>query len=146
MKPHPKFKHYNIPFKHEFEDVILKALNTDDLERDFNAIMESVIEIKATNPSSTWPHGLTREKNLIDLAWHQREFEAKRSFAWVIEDKASSYLGCLYIYPSIEGDNSADVKWWWRSGTYVNRAKFKENLISWIGGSDWPSLHFLLPK
>lgn len=146
MKPHPKFKDYNIPLNFEFEDVILKALNTDDLERDFNAIMESATEIKAANPSLAWPDGLTREKNLIDLSWHQREFEAKRSFAWVIEDKTSNYLGCLYIYPSIEGEDAADVKWWWRTGIDIDRTKFRENLASWLKGQDWPLLHYKMQK
>lgn len=120
---------------------MLKALNTSDLERDFNAIMESATEVKAANPSSSWLDGLTREKNLIDLAWHQKEFESKRSFAWVVEGKDSSYLGCLYVYPSIEEDNSSDVKWWWRTYTYVDRVKFLQNLTTWISGLDWPSLY-----
>ena len=146
MKPHPKFKRWNIPSEYMLGDVLLKVLTIDDLERDFIAVMESAADIKAKYPSSSWPDGLTRKKNLIDLAWHQREFEARRSFTWVIESKNSHYLGCLYIYPSIAGEASADVRWWWRSGVDVDRQKFRENLKAWISGSDWPTLQYNLPK
>lgn len=145
MRPHPKFKNFNVPAEYGLGDVRLKALSVDDLERDFNAVMESAADIKSVDPSSSWPDGLTREENLIDLAWHQKEFQSRRSFAWVIEDDTSTYLGCLYIYPSIDGDNTAQVHWWWRTGANVNRAKFREDLITWVSGADWPPLDFKFP-
>ena len=92
-----------------------------------------------------WPEGLTREKNLIDLAWHQREFEAHRSFAWVVENTAGDYLGCLYIYPSIAGERSAEVRWWWRSGMSVPKDAFQTHLVQWLASSDWPELTYKLP-
>ncbi|HVW91554.1 MAG TPA: hypothetical protein VHB74_03010 [Devosia sp.] len=122
----------------------LRALSIDDLERDFSAVMESAAAIKAANPGSNWPEGLTKEKNLIDLAWHQREFEARRSFAWVIEDGDGEYLGCLYVYPSIAGETSADVVWWWRSGRATSDQSFRENLLAWLSAGDWPRLDYRL--
>ena len=122
----------------------LKALSIHDLERDFSAIMQSATDIKAANPGSRWPDGLTKEKNLIDLAWHQREFEARRSFAWVIEDADAQYLGCLYVYPSITGEKSADVVWWWRTGVAISRQSFRGHLLDWIAGSDWPRIDYKL--
>lgn len=70
MRPHPQFKAHAIPRTHVLGEFTLKSLSIGDLDRDFEAIMESAAEIKAANPGSTWPDGLTREKNLIDLAWH----------------------------------------------------------------------------
>ena len=142
MRPHPLFKGWPIPAAHALGDFRLKALTIADLERDFSAVMESAVEIKAANPGSTWPDGLTREKNLIDLAWHQREFEARRSFAWVIEDAGGEYLGCLYVYPSIAGERSADVVWWWRTGTVVSRQSFREYLQAWLSDGSWPQLTY----
>ncbi len=101
--------------------------------------MDSAADIKAASPGSSWPDGLTKEKNLIDLAWHQREFEACRSFAWVIENNGE-YLGCLYIYPSIAGEKSADVVWWWRTGAVVSKVSFRKHLLEWVTSSDWPLL------
>lgn len=142
MKPHPLFKGRTIPALHTLGEVTLKALSIADLDRDFSAIMASAADIKAANPGSSWPDGLTKEKNLIDLAWHQREFEARRSFAWVIESPDGAYLGCLYVYPSIAGETSADVIWWWRTGAVAARQSFREHLLEWMSGSDWPRLTY----
>jgi len=142
MRPHPLFKGRSIPTVHRLGEFILRALSVGDLDRDFSAIMESAADIKAANPGSSWPDGLTKEKNLIDLAWHQREFEARRSFAWVIEDVAGDYLGCLYVYPSIAGERSADVIWWWRTGVIVSRPSFRDHLSAWLSSPDWPRLTY----
>ena len=144
MRPHPLFKNRSIPTVHILGNLRLKALSINDLERDFSAVMESAAEIKAANPGSSWPDGLTKEKNLIDLAWHQREFEARRSFAWVIESADGKYLGCLYVYPSIAGERSADVRWWWRKGAVVPNPSFREELLAWLSGDDWPPLSYKL--
>jgi hypothetical protein len=125
-------------------EVRLKALAVADLERDYSAVMASAADIKAGNPGSSWPDGLTPEKNLIDLAWHQKEFEARRSFAWVIESATGDYLGCLYVYPSIAGEAVADVTWWWRTGAVVARRAFREQLLAWLAGSDWPRITYNL--
>jgi hypothetical protein len=144
MKPHPLFKDRRIPPLHRLGAITLRALGVADLERDFSAVMESAAEIKASHPGSSWPDGLTRDRNLIDLAWHQREFEAKRSFAWVMEDEAGAYLGCLYVYPSIAGEAAADVVWWWRSGVTADRAAFRAAVADWLAGEDWPRLTYRL--
>jgi hypothetical protein len=125
-------------------EVTLRALSVDDLDRDFKAVMDSAAEIKAANPTSSWPEGLTRERNLIDLAWHQREFEARRSFAWVIESADGAYLGCLYVYPSIAGETAADVAWWWRTGAVVSRKSFRVLLQKWLADDPWPPLEYRL--
>jgi hypothetical protein len=144
MRPHPLFKNRLIPAAHTLGEFTLKALSISDLERDFSAVMESAAEIKAAHPGSSWPDGLTKEKNLIDLAWHQREFEARRSFAWVIENSDGEYLGCLYVYPSISGEKSADVVWWWRTGAVVSKGPFRNHLLEWVSGGDWPPLTYNL--
>jgi len=145
MKPHPEFIDYNIPAQHKLGDFYLNVLTVADVERDFETVMESVEEIRATYSSSGWPDGLTLEENWLDLAWHQKEFETKRSFTWVIEGANSAYLGCLYIYPSIIGEKSADVKWWWKTGVDVDTDQFRADLSSWLQSEDWPPLNFELP-
>lgn len=145
MRPHPHFKSRPIPPVHRLGEFTLRALSIHDLERDFAAVMESAADIKAANPGSSWPDGLTREKNLIDLAWHQREFEARRSFAWVIEDAAGDYLGCFYVYPSIAGEEAADVVWWWRAGRAPLDRSFDQQVADWLANEPWPRLRYNLP-
>ena len=144
MRPHPLFKDRAIPPVHILGELTLKALSVNDLDRDFSAVMESADDIKAANPGSSWPDGLTKDKNLVDLAWHQREFEARRSFAWVIESRDGDYLGCLYVYPSIAGEQAADVVWWWRTGAVVAALPFREHLLQWLASSAWPTLDYRL--
>lgn len=144
MRPHPNFIKAEIPTEHILGAFHLKALTVNDLVRDFAAVMESATEIKAANPSLTWPDGLTLEKNLIDLAWHQREFEARRSFAWVIEGRDGTYLGCFYVYPSLTGDTCVDVVWWWRTGIVADTHDFRDRVQAWLSGDDWPDLTYNL--
>lgn len=144
MRPHPQFIGWEIPCEFSLGHVQLKALTVDDVDRDFNAIMDNAAELKAANPTMSWPDGLTLEQNLIDVAWHQKEFQSRRSFAWIIEDQNGSYLGCLYVYPSIAGENAADVYWWWRSGTSIDTIAFQRDLLHWLSSDDWPELDFRL--
>ena len=142
MRPHPSFKTRSIPMVHRLGEFTLRALSIHDIERDFSTVIESAADIKAANPRSSWPDGLTKEKNLIDLAWHQREFEARRSFAWVIEDAEGAYLGCLYVYPSIAGEKSAEVTWWWRTGAVAPKPSFRAKLLRWFSSDPWPRLTY----
>ena len=59
-----------------------------------------------------WPAGLTREDNLIDLAWHEREFTARRSFSWIVRDTGGTYIGCFYVFPQIGARRRAEAALW----------------------------------
>lgn len=142
MKPHPAFADREIPENKQLGAFHLKALGVADVERDYEAVMESAADIKATFPHFTWPEGLTLDDNLLDLAWHQREFAAKRSFAWVIEDADGAYLGCAYVYPSIEGDTLAEVWWWWKTGTSPDKTAFRVDFLGWLSQPEWPELDY----
>lgn len=144
MRPHPHFIGWEIPWEFSLGQVTLRALTVSDVDRDFSAVMESSAQLKAANPTRSWPDGLTLKQNLIDVAWHQKEFQSKRSFAWIIQDQNGSYLGCLYVYPSIAGEKTADVYWWWRSGTSIDTTVFENKLRNWLSSDDWPELEFRL--
>lgn len=144
MEPHPDFAEWQIPRDHDLGSVRLRALGVADQDRDYAAVMESAADIRAANPDRTWPDGLTAEENFLDLAWHQREFDCRRSFAWVIEDGEGAYLGCLYVYPSLKGEKAARVRWWWRTGTSTDREAFRADLEAWLAGPGWPRLAYRL--
>lgn len=146
MRPHPLFKDWSIPTVHVLGPFALRVLTVEDVERDFSAVMESAADIRSANPGSNWPQGLTKQDNLLDLAWHQREFESRRSFTWVIEDSGGTYLGCLYVYPSLAGDRSADVAWWWRTGVRAEKRVFRDLLSDWLSGPGWPDLTYELQR
>ena len=79
----------------------LRMLTIHDAVKDFDAVMAAGDRLKGVmEPGDTWPDGLTLEVNLIDLAWHQREFTIGHSFAYtVMNDDESRCLGCGYINP-----------------------------------------------
>lgn len=80
----------------------LRMLRVHDVVKDFDAVISARDRLRgAMEPGATWPDNLTLEENLIDLAWHQREFTIGHSFAYtVMNDDESLCLGCCYLNPS----------------------------------------------
>ena len=110
MKPHPDFATTDFPRSFPLGDHHLTPLVHANVDEDFAAVM-------ATAPLfgdffGDWPNGLTREDNLIDLAWHDREFTTKRSFSWIIRDAENAYVGCFYIFPEIGMRGKATAALW----------------------------------
>ncbi|MFP6743836.1 MAG: GNAT family N-acetyltransferase [Alphaproteobacteria bacterium] len=80
----------------------LRKLTIADLDADFEAVTSSEDHLRGVfGAGNTWPAGLTRERDLADLGWHETEFNLRTSFAYtVISLDESLCLGCVYIYPS----------------------------------------------
>ncbi len=99
----------------------LQPLSIDDLEEDYKAVMESIELLQGTfGTYSSWPSSdLTKRQDLVDLGWHEKEFQRRSSFAYVVEDeRARAYIGCLYIFPSDTKGYDADVYMWLRTSAY----------------------------
>lgn len=96
----------------------LRMLSIDDVEKDFEAVMASAGRLKGLlDPKSPWPDGLTKKEDMIDLAWHEREFTLRHSFAYtVMSADESTCLGCAYIFPSNTPTFDALVYYWARAG------------------------------
>ncbi len=108
-----------VPERLEGDGFFLRMLSVDDVDKDYEAVMASAGRVKGLlDPASPWPDGLTLKDNLIDLAWHQREFALRHSFAYTVmasgEDRC---LGCCYIFPSNAPGYDAAVFYWARAGT-----------------------------
>lgn len=109
-------KDFHPPEKLDCGDFIIRKLTTRDVYLDYIAVISSIDIIKKIRGGS-WPtKDLTVEDDLIDLGWHQREFEYKNSFAFTVMNKdESKCLGCIYFYPpragmsSVKGDDTAEV-------------------------------------
>jgi hypothetical protein len=108
-------KSFKVPEKLETEEFQLRMLTVNDVEKDYDAVMSSIDELKTIWPDSDWPVGLTLEENLIDLGWHQREFLDRRSFAYtVVSLDETRVLGCVYINPTRKRGYDAEVYLWAR--------------------------------
>jgi hypothetical protein len=96
-------------------------LTVNDVVKDYDAVMSSLEHLQRQNVfGGTWPKStLTLEQDLIDLGWHQKEFQTRRSFAYTVMSlDESECLGCVYILPTEKPDVDAVVYLWVRQSEY----------------------------
>ena len=128
---------FEIPFVLETERFRLRMLSVNDVEKDYEAVIESRALLRARG--GDWPRdGFTLEENLADLERHQREFLNREAFAYtVVSLDESRVLGCLYINPAKESD--AEVYMWARQSEHDNGLDevLFQTVKRWIGES-WP--------
>lgn len=122
----------------------LRPLTIHDLESDYEAVMSSIDHLRRTQPfgpDHDWPTPeLSRDQNLIDLGWHQKEFQNRTSFTYTVTDPGESFcLGCVYIYPSDRPSHDAMVMLWIRGSEAATGLDehLLESVRNWIG-CDWP--------
>ena len=132
-----------IPKSLETNRVKIRMLKMSDVVKDYDAVMSSVEHlqnIKPFGPDQKWPIGLTIEQNLIDLGWHQKEFQMSSSFAYTVMcPDERKCLGCLYIDPSTKYGYDAEVYMWIRQSevpTGLDKYLF-DTVKEWIN-TKWP--------
>jgi hypothetical protein len=117
---------FKAPQQLAYDDLIARPLTRQDLEDDLAAVNSSLDIIRQTRGGS-WPsEPLSKDFDLLDLAWHEREFCDSDSFAYVVYDTASRYIGCFYLYPMghrtpLSQDSLAydtDASWWVTASAY----------------------------
>lgn len=137
-----------VPLGLETPEFILRPLTIHDVVRDFDAVMTSADHLRGLmEPDSEWPDGLTLEENLIDLAWHQREFTSRHSFAYtVLAPDGAVCLGCCYINPPADHENDADAFWWARQSRLADGLEQRLGFAfkAWLA-RDWPFAHVAFP-
>lgn len=142
MKNHFKLdKGFDVPFKAEASNFTLSALSIHDVVKDYDAVMTSRDRLwRRFGEVWGWPaENLSFEQDLIDLAWHQKEFELKNSFAYAVKNPdQSKILGCVYLYPSSSNNIDADVWFWARESELQSNLEehIKVFLIDWLN-SRW---------
>ncbi|HET9950408.1 MAG TPA: GNAT family N-acetyltransferase [Candidatus Eisenbacteria bacterium] len=115
-------------------------LTVNDVVKDYDAVMSSVEHCKTVWPGGAWPEGLTLEQNLIDLGWHQKEFQTRRSFAYtVVQPDGAMILGCVYIEPTRRQGYDAEVYLWARQSTLAGGLEDRLYVAvkDWIAAK-WP--------
>jgi len=132
---------FTVPEKLETEEFRLRMLTVHDVVKDYAAVMTSVDHLKTIWPDSGWPsEGLTLEQDLIDLGWHQREFQTRRSFAYIVVTPSESrVVGCVYINPTRKRGYDAAVYLWARQSELAGglEDRLYAAVKSWIA-NDWP--------
>lgn len=136
---------FKVPEKLETPKFLIRKLCAKDVYLDYMAVMSSIDIIRQTR-GGNWPTpDLSFEDDLIDLAWHQREFEHKSSFAYTVMNlDESECLGCLYFYPpgwrkeESEGTD-VDVSFWVTQKAYDQGMypELYQAIKNWLD-KDWP--------
>jgi RimJ/RimL family protein N-acetyltransferase len=131
---------FEIPALLETDRFRLRMLSVDDVEKDYEAVIESR-KLLHTMFGGPWPRpGFTLEENLADLKRHQQEFLNRKAFAYtVVSLDENRVLGCVYINPPETTDSDAVVVMWVRQTEYdkgLDEILFN-TVKDWIT-SDWP--------
>ncbi|MHB1393940.1 MAG: GNAT family N-acetyltransferase [Clostridia bacterium] len=108
-----------VPEKLETEKLRLRMLSTDDVVKDYEAVMTSIEHLQSLcdpDASAIWTkESMTIEEDLRDLERHQREFLTRIAFAYTVMSlDESECLGCVYIDPSHVKEYDAEVYLWAR--------------------------------
>jgi hypothetical protein len=131
---------FQVPATLETKEFRLRMLTVNDVVKDYDAVMSSVGHLKTIWPSSGWPSGLTLEQNLIDLGWHQKEFQMRRSFAYtVVMPDESRVIGCVYINPTRKQGFDAAVYLWARESELSGglETRLHAAVKDWVA-KEWP--------
>ncbi len=132
---------FDVPHVLETERLRLRPLTINDAVKDFEAVITSEERLRTIyDPGGEWPLGLTLEQNIIELGWHQTEFQLRTSFAYtVVSLDESEVLGCFYIYPTRKPGYDAEITMWVRQSRVeegLDEHLF-ETVEPWIAGH-WP--------
>lgn len=133
-------KDFKVPETLETAEFRLRMLTVHDVVKDFDAVTTSVEHLKNIWPGGTWPEGLTLEQNLIDLGWHQKEFQTRRSFAYtVVSLSETTVKGCVYIEPTRKSGYDAEIYLWARQSELSNglESRLYDAVRKWVA-REWP--------
>ena len=131
---------FEVPVTLETNEYRLRMLSINDVDMDYEAVMSSVNHLSQVWPDSNWPESLTLEQNLIDLAWHQKEFQRRTSFAYtMVTTDEKKVIGCVYFYPTSKSGYDAEVFMWVRESELITGldSRLFETVRIWLK-DDWP--------
>lgn len=135
---------FDVPKELKTDKFKLRMLKVTDVVKDYDAVMTSIDHLQGVfGENNKWPSkDLTFEQDLIDLGWHQKEFQMRSSFAYTVMNLGETQcLGCMYIFPSRDPNFEADIDIF----MWVRKSEFDKGLDpilfktvkNWIT-SKWP--------
>jgi hypothetical protein len=133
---------FKVPEKLETDKFRLRMLTVNDVVKDYEAVMTSIDHLRGVfGEKSTWPSkDLTLEQDLIDLGWHQKEFQRRTSFAYTVMNlEETQCLGCMYIFPSDNPNFEVVIYMWVRQSAFEDGLDplLEKTVKEWIK-NDWP--------
>lgn len=109
---------FDVPALLETDRFRLRPLTVHDVVKDYDAVMTSRDHLwDQFGQAWGWPAAdLTLEQDLIDLGWHQKEFQKRSSFDYAaMSPDEARLLGCVYVDPPAKAGFDAEVWLWVRA-------------------------------
>jgi hypothetical protein len=133
---------FSVPVVVTTERFLVRSITIHDAFKDYDAVMSSRDHLwNRFGAVWGWPAAdLSLEQNIIDLAWHQKEFQLRSSFDYAVMSlDERRLLGCVYVDPPHEAGTQADVWFWARQSELAGglEDELRQFLISWLE-SAWP--------
>jgi len=126
-------REFDVPRSLATSDFTLQALTLEYEQAGFDAVSGSADHLQALFGRG-WPQGLTQDQYRIELAWHQKEFERRTSFAYaVMSGRTEDMLGSVYVTPSDRSAFDAEVRYWVRSNELASGLQEKLGTVV----ADW---------
>lgn len=127
----------------------LRPITIHDAFRDYDAVMSSREHLWARfGEAWGWPSAeLTLEQNIVDLGWHQKEFQLRRAFNWaVLTPDEKTLLGCCYLDPSERPGFDAEAYYWVRTDRVATGLEERVGAAfrAWLAGH-WPFANVAFP-
>ena len=142
-------KDFIVPALLETKKFRIRPITIHDAFKDYDAVMSSRKELwEHFGEAWGWPtEDLTIEQDIIDLGWHQKEFQLRSSFDYAVMSlDEKRLLGCVYIDPCSLEEYGAEVYYWVRSDELTNglEESLSTTVRKWIA-TDWPFKNVAYP-
>ena len=120
----------------------MRSITIHDAFKDYDAVMSSREHLWSRfGKIWGWPaEDLTIEQDIVDLGWHQKEFQLGSSFDYAVMSlDERRLLGCVYVDPPHEDGTDADVWFWARQSELAGglEAELQTFLVPWLA-ENWP--------
>jgi hypothetical protein len=133
---------FQVPAVVETARFRMRSITIHDAFKDYDAVMSSREHLWGRfGKAWGWPaEDMTIEQNIVDLGWHQKEFQLRSSFDYAVMSlDEQRLLGCVYIDPPHEPGTDADVWFWARQSELASglEAELASFLATWLATA-WP--------
>jgi RimJ/RimL family protein N-acetyltransferase len=131
---------FDVPLGLATSDFVLEPLGPEHNERDYEAWTSSMEHIAETPgfPWGSWPREMPPDENREDLERHADDFRNRKGFTYTVLDTSDGdVIGCVYIYPLRDSDDTAIVQSWVRKSHARLDIPLWRAVTEWLE-SDWP--------
>ncbi len=135
-------KDFHVPAVVETERFRMRSITIHDAFKDYDAVMSSRQHLWGRFGAIWgWPaEDMTLDQNIVDLGWHQKEFQLRSSFDYAVMSLDEKYLlGCVYVDPPHAAGTDADVWFWARQSELEGglESALRSFLLPWLA-EGWP--------